>query len=150
MEHRLLQRERISADIIALTDEGYRLWRDGRLGEARLCLEAALVRAARGECTGGVLSARHLLGNVAFDQGDLAGAQEHHLFVLAESERLGLGVGVASALHNLGLITASTGDIATARYQLLAADHRYRRLGMPEAAALVRANLARIEGQGEP
>jgi hypothetical protein len=108
------------------------------------------VRAATCGSVAGLLSARHLLGGVAYAGGELAEAREHHLFVLAESEGLGLAVGVASSLHNLGLLAARTGDLATGRRQLLAAALRYDRLGMARAAAAVRANLARVEGDDEP
>lgn len=137
----------IPANIAALIDEGYRLWRDGLQSQAENRLKEALAGAAEAGSIAGLLSARHLLGNLAYDQGDLAGAEEHHLFVLAESERLGVDVGVASSLHNLGLITARAGDLATARYQLLAAAHRYQRLGLRDAAAVVHTNLACIEAE---
>jgi hypothetical protein len=134
------------AELIALLDEGHQLWRDGQLPLAQLRLEEALARAAALGNVAGLLSARHLLGNLAYDQGDLAAAREHHLFVLTESEALGLPAGVASSLHNLGLVAARAGDLPAARGQLLAAAERYGRLAMHEAAAAVRSNLARIEG----
>lgn len=138
------------ADLTALIDDGYRLWRAGDLAGAWARLEAARERARREESLAALLSASHLLGGLAYARADLPAAREHHLFVLAESERLGLGVGVASSLHNLGLISAHDGDLAEARYQLLAAADRYERLGMPEAAAAVRANLTRLEAAPPP
>lgn len=142
MEHALIRP--MPDDLAALIDEGYRLWRAGALGKAQARLEAVLIGATAVGSVAGLLSARHLLGNLAYDQGDLAAAREHHGFVLTESDRLGLAVGVASSLHNLGLITAREGDGVTARRQLLAAAERYTRLGMAEAASAVRANLVRL------
>lgn len=147
MERELLRG--IPAEIATLIDDGYRRWREGQLDEAQLPLEAALSRAAERGNVAGLLSVRHLLGNVAYDRGELAEAQEHHLFVLAESESPSIAVGVASSLHNLGLVSARLGDLATGRQQLLAAAWRYERLGMDDAANRVRANLAAIE-QGAP
>lgn len=142
MDHALLRP--MPDDLTALIDEGYQLWRAGALGAAQARLEAALIGATAAGSVAGLLSARHLLGNLAYDQGDLATAREHHGFVLTESDRLGLAVGVASSLHNMGLITAREGDWATARRQFLAAAERYTRLGMAEAASTVRANLTRF------
>ena len=148
-----MERERlqaIPAAITVLIDDGYRFWREGQLDMALAQLETALVRAAAVGSVAAMLSARHLLGTLAYERGDLEAASEHHLFVLSESERYGIAVGIASSLHNLGLVSAAQSDKVTVGQQMLAAADRYTRLGMGEAAAAVRANLAAIAEERPP
>lgn len=121
---------------------GERAWRRGETGGAREILGLALERAeARGDHHG-ALSARQLLGHIAFEAGDLALAEAYHRTVLAQSRRLGLAIGRASALHNLGLIAAARGRRLRATRLLGVAAARYERLGHAEGARAARANLA--------
>jgi hypothetical protein len=126
---------------------GEQAWRRGEHARAGLLLGQALARAEARRDVGGALSARQLLGHLAFEAGELEGAAAHHRAVLEGSAHLGLALGVASATHNLGLVAAARGDEAAARQLIAEAAARYEALGHAAGAEAARANLARLEAQ---
>lgn len=139
----------IPAQLAAILDAGYEFWQAGRWEAAQEQLETARRLAEEAGQLAALLSARQLLGNLAFARGNLEAAGTEHSFVLAESERVGLAVGVASSLHSLGLVAAALGEYDTATKRLDAAAEAYQRLGMPEAAALVHANREHMSSRAQ-
>lgn len=136
-------------DVRSPLELGYRLWREGAHSEARTKIEEALERAAVRGSINGQLSALHLLGNLAYDQGDLPASRALHEAVLAECQARRIGVGVASSLHNLALLAAAEGDGGRARAQIIEAINLYEQIGRRDAAARARGNLRRlIAGDG--
>lgn len=119
-------------------------WRRGQLARARELLQFAVRRATLRADAAGALSAHQLLGHIAFQYGDLGGAESHHRMVLELSERHALPLGVASALHNLGLVAAARGEGASARDLVADALARYEALGHEGGAAAARTNLAHL------
>lgn len=122
----------------------YRLWKEGNPTDARAALERTLTPAARADTPVALLSAHQLLGHIAYEEGDLSKASQHHRYVLHGSRSLNLLVGVASAQHNLGLIAEREGRIAEARLQIGEALRLYLQIGCESGAAAARANLARL------
>jgi hypothetical protein len=134
----------VPSDVVAELVAGFRLWKEGAPAAAQARIEGALERATDLGSTLGQLSALHLLGNLAFDQGDLAACRALHAAVLAECRALRIGVGVASSLHNLGLLAAREGDGAAARRLIAEAINLYRQMGRHEAAERARDSLRRL------
>lgn len=133
-------------EIAISLEAGFRLWQFGQLDAAQAQLQTALARAEADECVAGVLGARHLLGSLAYEQGEIATSWRHHTYVLERSRCLDLRLGVASSLHNLGLLAAREHDMSAARTLLEAAIATYEEIDRPESAAAVRANMARLDG----
>jgi hypothetical protein len=131
-------------DVRSPLELGFRLWREGALGEARAQMEHALEQATLCGSLTGQLSALHLLGNLAFDRGELAECRALHEAVLAECRARRIGVGVASSLHNLGLLAAREGDGERARALIVEAINLYYLMGRASALAAARANLRRV------
>lgn len=137
-------------DVRSSLEQGFQLWHEGALGQARLKLEEALERATLCGSLTGQLSALHLLGNLAFDRGDTAECRTLHEAVLAECRARRIGVGVASSLHNLGLLAAREGSGEEARALIIEAINLYTLMGRSRAAAAARDNLRRIVAVDEP
>lgn len=123
---------------------GFALWNNGNHHEAAAKLERTLTPAARASTPVALLSVHHLLGNIAYEMGDLPKAYLHHYYVLRESRMLNLTLGVASATHSLGLIAEREGDVEEARRQVNEALRMYLQIGCESGAAAARANLARL------
>ncbi len=125
-------------------ESAYRLWRDGALGAAQSQLDEALGRAEAAGHTTGQLAARHLLGNLAYDQGNFAAAHQIHADVLDRCLALDFPVGVASSFHNLGLVAARQGDLSAAHTWIGEAIRIYEQLGRVECMAAAQSNLAHL------
>lgn len=134
----------MAPEVIAALDAGIAQWRAGRLAEAEALFLAALEQAAAAQCVSGIVSARNLLGSLAYASGALQAAEEHHQAVLAQCRRMGLRLGVASSLHNLGLIAALRGDPAKGVRFIDRAISLYETLGRTDSAALGRSNRAAL------
>jgi tetratricopeptide (TPR) repeat protein len=134
----------MAPEVIATLDRGVAHWRAGRLGEARAAFRAALERATQQGCVSGSLSARNLLGSLAYASGAVLEAEEHHQAVLAQCRQLGLRLGIASSLHNLGLVAALRGDPAVGVRLINRAITLYELLGQNDSAAAARANRAAL------
>jgi hypothetical protein len=136
-------------DISIHLEAGYRLWRDGEFDAAQAQLEEAQRLAVAAGHLAGQLAAAQLLGNLAYDRGDLEAARRRHATALERCRALDLAVGVASSLHNLGLVAARMGDMAMARTHLIEAASTYVELGRSDRAADVRSNLLLLLRNGQ-
>lgn len=134
----------MAPEVIALLDRGVAVWRVGRLAEAQEHLQAGLAQATAQRCVSGMLSARSLLGSLAYVCGAFTEAEEHHRAVLAQCRHLGMRLGVASSLHNLGLLAAMRGDAGGAVRLIDRAISLYEGLGEHESADRARANRSAL------
>lgn len=139
----------LASDLAMALETGFRLWKEGALSAARTTLEQTLEEATNRGSLSGRLSALQLLGNLAFDRGDLAAARALHELLLAECRAQRLGVGIASSLHNLGLLAVYEDDGVTARNCIAEAINLYEQIGLTMAAERARASLRWIATTGE-
>ena len=109
----------IPADIVALLQRGATAWREQRYEESRMFMEQALSVAHAANNAQGVMSARHMLANIAFNQCDDAKSRALHEELLAECRAMNFAGGIASSLANLALIdiVESKFDGARAKYE---------------------------------
>jgi tetratricopeptide (TPR) repeat protein len=140
----------MAPEVIAALDRGVATWRAGRLSEAETAFRSALERASAQCCVSGIVSARSLLGSLAYAQGAFGEAQAQHEAVLEQCRAVGLRLGIASALHNLGLVAAIRGDAAAGVRLIERAIRLYEALGETSSAARARSNRAAlVAGQAE-
>lgn len=123
---------------------GFDLWSGGDHMGAKAKLEGTLTPAASASTPVALLSVHQLLGNIAYEMGDLPKAYLHHYYVLRESRQLNLTLGVASATHSLGLIAEREGDLEEARRQIGEALRLYLQIGCAGGAEAARKNLDRL------
>ncbi|MCL5996790.1 MAG: hypothetical protein M1546_12150, partial [Chloroflexi bacterium] len=74
----------IPDDIVALLQQGATAWREQRYEAARVLMEQALSMAHAANNAQGIMSARHMLANIAFNQCDDAKSRALHEELLAE------------------------------------------------------------------
>lgn len=134
----------MAPEVVAALDRGVATWRAGKLGEAEAAFRSALERASAQHCVSGIVSARNLLGSLAYAQGAFGEAQAQHEAVLEQCRAIGLRLGIASALHNLGLVAAVRGDPAAGVRLIDRAIRLYEALGETTGAAVARANRAAL------
>ncbi len=134
----------MAPEVVKALDRGVAIWRAGRLSEAEVQFRTALEQALRQNCLSGILSARHLLGSLAYVSGALNDAYEHHHAVLEQCQSAGITLGVASSLQHLGLVTALRGDPAAGVSLINRAISLYEALGETTSAAVARANRSAL------
>jgi hypothetical protein len=114
---------------------------------ARRAFESILEQARDDGDEFGVLTAQHMLGNVAFNQCRDAESRHLHETVLRVSEAHDFAWGVATSLGNIAFVDFVDGDRAESDHKLRAAIAAYRDAGMPERAdALEQVRVSVIEG----
>src|SRR5262245_42882715 len=92
--------------------QGFDAYQQQQLVEARRLLEQSLFLFREAEHTPGILRSQHILGNIAFSEGQYAIARTLHEDVLAACRAMNFQAGIASSLNNLGLIAGKQGMFA--------------------------------------
>lgn len=114
---------------------------------ARRTFEQVLDEASADGDDFGVLTAQHMLGNVAFNQCRDTESRRLHELVLRESEAHDFAWGVATSLGNLAFVDFVDGNRGESDRKLRAAIAAYREAGMPERGdALEQVRVSVIEG----
>jgi hypothetical protein len=114
---------------------------------ARCTFERILEQARADGDEFGVLTAQHMLGNVAFNQCRDGESRRLHETVLRASEAHDFAWGVATSLGNLAFVDFVDGDREESDRKLHAAIAAYRDAGMSERGdALEQVRVSVIEG----
>jgi hypothetical protein len=88
-----------------------------------------------------VLRVLHVLGNIAYEEGQYPTAQARHEEVLAACRAMNLQEGIASSLNNLGLVAGKQGQYAGVCALLEESIQIYHALGQTQETAAAQANL---------
>ena len=102
----------IPASVRDLLKKGSLAWREQHYTEAKKHLEDAITIAQELNSLYGVLGAKHLLGNIAFNECEDEKSQMLHQEVMVESRAINYMAGIASSLSNLAFI-----DIVQENYE---------------------------------
>ncbi len=123
---------------------------EGDLVEGRRWLERALAAGTTAPPALRALAMNNL-GNLVYEMGDLARAQELYEESLALRTELGDKGGMADSLNNLGMLATARGELDTARERLEASIAIRTEMGQPHGSAPTCNNLgdiAILEGNG--
>ena len=94
----------IPAPVRDLLKKGSLAWREQRYTAAKKHLADAMTLAQDLNSVYGILGAKHLLGNIAFNECEDEKSQLLHREVMAESRAINYTAGIASSLSNLAFI----------------------------------------------
>ena len=125
-------------------EAGFAAWRSGQFAEARDVLTSTLEAARSAECRDAVFHAAHLLGCVAFSEGDYAASRRWHEDVLEQCRALDFNGGMGSSLYDIAMIDEVEGDLESARARYAEALERYEQGGYAERVPIVQLALDRV------
>ena len=133
-----------------LLKKGSRAWRERRYAEAKIHLEDAILIAQDMKSIYGVLGAKHLLGNVAFNECEDDKSRLLHEEVIAECRAINYTAGIASSLANLALIDIVQENYNEARLKYDESIRLYETCGCMAEANTVRESEQAYVLQRQP
>lgn len=142
--------QEISAEALDLIKKGHRAWQARRYREAKTYLEEALEIAHAKNSVYGILGAKHLLGNIAFNECNDEKSRLIHEEVMAQSRTIGYEGGVASSLANLAVIDIVAGHYDQARRKYEESIVSYEAGGFTAEAKAIRELIERYIVRREP
>jgi hypothetical protein len=140
----------IPDDILMVLQRGSTAWREKRFDDARLLMEQALSMAQKANNLHAILSAKHMLANIAFNQCEDAKSRALHEECLAACRAMDFRGAIASSLGNLALIDIVEGKFDDARAKYEEATKLYEAAGLTAEAAGCRRALEDLIVQRKP
>ena len=149
--------EKQSAPVVLIPDniamvlqQGGTAWQEGRFAEARMLMEQVLAMGREVNNLYAILSAKHMLANIAFNECEDERSRALHEECLAECRAMNYLAGVASSLGNIALVDVVEGKFDDARAKYEEAIAIYEAEGYTEVANGVRQTMEDLVMQRKP